>query len=152
MLVLLLTLLSLAAWSALFGYAGRYISVAKGRKPKEGVALGILFGPPGLIVAAVLPTVTAAVPHKTGPSPVFEPPTPGKAERRNPWADIADDAPGGEFVDTVLPSRRSIRTASVVFSNEDDLMRRESRPSLPSEPDPTATRSRTSGPSRGLRA
>lgn len=148
----MLVLLSLAALAALFGGAGWYISTAKGRNPVEGAAFGLLLGPIGLIVAAVLPTVTAAVPHKAGPSPAFERPTPGKAERRSPWADIADDAPGGEFVDTVLPSRRSIRTASVISSNEDDLMQRESRPSPPSEPDPTATRPRTSGPSRGLRA
>lgn len=148
----MLVLLSLAALAALFGGAGWYISTAKGRNPVEGAAFGLLLGPIGLIVAAVLPTIGATVPRGDGPSPAVEPRTPPKPGGRSPWADIADDAPGGEFVDTVLPTRRSIRTASVVSSNEDDLMRRESRPSPPTESDPPATPRRPSGPSRGLRA
>lgn len=141
------TLLALCVWAAIFCGAGAYISTEKGRNPAEGVVLGLLFGPIGLIVAAVLPTVVQG-----RAKPDDKPAVAAAWAKPNPWAPVEEEERTGEFVDTRLPSRKSIRTASVISSNEDDLMRRESRLLSSTESDPTSRQSPPSGPSRDLRA
>jgi hypothetical protein len=44
-------------WFASSTFAGTYISGAKGRQPLEGFFLGLIFGPVGLIVAVLMPTL-----------------------------------------------------------------------------------------------
>jgi hypothetical protein len=44
----------LLAWS-LFAGLGYYVAIQKGRPPAEGLVLGLLFGPLGCLVAALLP-------------------------------------------------------------------------------------------------
>lgn len=43
--------------STVGGVAGSYVSAAKGRGGVEGAALGIAFGPVGVLIAVLLPTV-----------------------------------------------------------------------------------------------
>jgi hypothetical protein len=52
-------LAAVAAWVAL-GLLGWYVSAQKGRPAAEGVLLGLLFGPLGVLVAALLPTLPRA--------------------------------------------------------------------------------------------
>jgi len=47
-------LIRILIWCAL-GYAGGWIAARKGYPPKLGVVVGVLFGPLGLIVGALLP-------------------------------------------------------------------------------------------------
>jgi hypothetical protein len=56
-----------AAWSS-FAVLGGYISCQTGRPVAEGITLGLLFGPVGAIVAALLPgTVRTAAPRDETP-------------------------------------------------------------------------------------
>lgn len=137
---------------ACFAGLAAYISGAKGRAPLEGAIFGVLLGPLGPVVAALMPAVRKPEPRPATETSRAMAITTSDSGKQNPWAEVAVEPTDGEFVDTVLPSRRSIRTASVVSSNEDDLMRlAESPRELPNEPDPTARRSLPSLPSRGLR-
>lgn len=47
--------LIVSAWLIVFGAFGGYVSIQVGREPAEGLILGALFGPLGVIVAALLP-------------------------------------------------------------------------------------------------
>lgn len=49
-------------WLACAGLGG-YVSAQKGRNPGEGVVLGLLFGPLGVVVALLLPTVATLYPR-----------------------------------------------------------------------------------------
>jgi len=61
--------------ACVFGFAGAYISRKKNRDPIEGVLFGVLLGPIGLIIAAILPTgkATDGDAHVSDPAPVFHP-------------------------------------------------------------------------------
>lgn len=47
--------LCVSAWLVAFGALGGYVSVQVDRDAAEGLILGVLFGPLGVIVAALLP-------------------------------------------------------------------------------------------------
>jgi hypothetical protein len=68
-------LVPLLAWTGLVGL-GAYVAAQKGRPRAEGALLGLLFGPLGCLVVALLPEP----PHGPGPSrpdPPESPPWPG---------------------------------------------------------------------------
>jgi hypothetical protein len=101
-----------AAWIAA-GLLGGWVATQKGRRAAEGLALGVLFGPFGVIVEALLPNVAPEPepPRSTGglraaqPSPPFsldqlrlgpEPPAPDllppiPAQDPTPFDDIKMD-------------------------------------------------------------
>jgi len=45
--------------ACVFGFAGAYISRQKNREPIEGILFGVLLGPLGLVIAAVMPSIKA---------------------------------------------------------------------------------------------
>jgi hypothetical protein len=47
--------ISVVGWVAMFGYLGQWVAHECGRNEREGFWLGILFGPLGLILEALLP-------------------------------------------------------------------------------------------------
>jgi hypothetical protein len=49
----------LVIYFLLFALLGVYISTAKGRSPGEGLILGVILGPIGLLIDACLPTIYA---------------------------------------------------------------------------------------------
>lgn len=53
----------LVLW-AILAALGRYIAEEKGRNPREGALLAILFGPFGILLEALLPTDESAVEEK----------------------------------------------------------------------------------------
>lgn len=57
-----------------FGLAGGYVSGQKRRPYGEGFLFGLLLGPIGLLIAALLPTVKRTTPEKV--EPVREPTRP----------------------------------------------------------------------------
>lgn len=57
-------------WSIVFGLFGMYVAAQVRRKIAEGLILGVLFGPLGVIIVALLPAdetidVEASIAHKT---------------------------------------------------------------------------------------
>jgi hypothetical protein len=47
--------IAVAAWFLVFGGFGAWVSSQKGRGQGEGAVLGFLFGPLGILVAALMP-------------------------------------------------------------------------------------------------
>ena len=60
-----IVLLSVVAWVVVFTFLGSWVSCQKHRRPEEGAILGLLFGPFGVLLEALLPTLQPAPP----PSP-----------------------------------------------------------------------------------
>jgi hypothetical protein len=58
-----LFLLGLVAGLTLFAGLGAYIASQKGRSVMEGFAMGLVFGPLGVIVAVLLPTLRGVGPR-----------------------------------------------------------------------------------------
>lgn len=54
-------LFGMIGWMACIGL-GCYVAGEKGREPGEGFVLALLFGPFGVLISALLPTKTAAIP------------------------------------------------------------------------------------------
>lgn len=60
----------LCAWVVAFGALGGYVSVQVDRDPAEGLILGVLFGPLGVLVAALLPAQSYSVQHASDKTPL----------------------------------------------------------------------------------
>lgn len=56
-----LSILLVLAYVAYFGGVGLYVAVAKGRPVGEGFTLGLVAGPFGWLIVAMLPTSTGEV-------------------------------------------------------------------------------------------
>lgn len=59
---------------AICGFVGAYVSNEKGRPTSEGVVFGLLLGPIGILIAAVLPTLIVQSPSKSRGSQRFATP------------------------------------------------------------------------------
>jgi hypothetical protein len=61
-------LVALVVGAGVFAVLGAYISNEKNREPGEGVILGLLFGPLGCLIAAILPSKEASEQPEPAPS------------------------------------------------------------------------------------
>jgi hypothetical protein len=108
------TVLPILIWMAIYnffvcGFAGAYVSTEKNRAGHEGFLLGLFLGPVGVVVAACLPTLEAAV---------VEPPAAVEPVRIIPMGSppvyaVRNGEPTVNVVDAVRsmpPAPRAIRT------------------------------------------
>lgn len=74
--------IGLGLWWVACAGLGSYVSAEKGRGPAEGFVLGLLFGPLGVVVALLLPTVATLYPRLAAEEKgqvLFDCPTCGRA-------------------------------------------------------------------------
>jgi hypothetical protein len=93
------TVLTIAlALAVVFAGLGAWIADQKGRSGGEGFALGLLFGPLGVLVEALLPTVAMGVRRQAPAGPRGAAPGPVRPRRSLGPADVEitgpDDPPG----------------------------------------------------------